>query len=356
MRLLHSDLEDMRRTCGPTRTSAGSPLLLLLMFLALAMEQRWIGAAAGLADLVSQYLGGDANRPETAVGIAARNCATNSSSDACQPRTVLALQNGGPETHPQVLDNKKTHTPDIGDMRADAARYHTGSATTLTWSNANTEANIAALLLAALGPEIEASLAAEAWGPISSPTQRWQVYRVDGERVHSWADIVTAPTMQSIAEQYGVRNASTRVHASALGDVQHQESGNLDLDTNLALSSASDVPALYVVPEGRLFMWPTHQIGQLVPVPGCTHGRAPVRYRMSLVANASLDNDLRLSLMCQGDPPVTLETINTSPRIFRIRNFLSATEAEEIIDEALSISDDMYKLQRSGTGEWHAQK
>ena len=75
---------------------------------------------------------------------------------------------------------------------------------------------------------------------------------------------------------------------------------------------------------------------------------------------------------------ITLQTINTSPRVFRIRcahppatggvtvgsghrlissdlicwerrNFLSDEEATAVIDEALSIKDDMYKLQRSGT-------
>ena len=56
----------------------------------------------------------------------------------------------------------------------------------------------------------------------------------------------------------------------------------------------------------------------------------------------------------QEDPPVTLETINTSPRVFRIRNFLSDAEAEDIVEETMSISDDMYKLQRSGTGKQQA--
>ena len=31
--------------------------------------------------------------------------------------------------------------------------------------------------------------------------------------------------------------------------------------------------------------------------------------------------------------------------------YFSESEAEDIIEETLSISDDMYKLQRSGTGE-----
>lgn len=173
--------------------------LLCTLLLLLPTQQQWIGAAAaGLAELVSHYVGGadsgeSSTSKETAVAIAARNCAANGAAMECQPRAVLAFQNGGPDTHPPLNSNKLTHTPARDDMRAEEFRYHTGSETTLTWSSASTEASIAALLLAALGPQIEASLAAEAWGPVSSPTQQWRVYRADGERVHSWADIVTAP-------------------------------------------------------------------------------------------------------------------------------------------------------------------
>ena len=53
-----------------------------------------------------------------------------------------------------------------------------------------------------------------------------------------------------------------------------------------------DIPPLYLVPEGRLFVWPTHQIGQVVPVPGCTHGRKPA------------------------DPPVTIQVREAKPSCF----------------------------------------
>ena len=278
--------------------SARSLPLLCTLLLLLPAQQRWPGAAAGgLADLVSHYVGGAASGEsstpkETAVAIAARNCAANGAAMECQPRTVLALQNGGPDTHPPQKSNKVTHTPARDDMRPEEFRYHTGSETTLTWSTASTEASIAALLLAALGPQIEASLAAEAWGPVSSPTQLWRVYRADGERVHSWADIVTAPTLKSIAEKYGTHGnvsagATAIDDASATSKTHREESGAGDVEKGTAspisaVSAAWDVPALYVVPEGRLFMWPTYQIGQVVPVTGCTHGRAPVHPQLSL--------------------------------------------------------------------------
>ena len=34
------------------------------------------------------------------------------------------------------------------------------------------------------------------------------------------------------------------------------------------------VPPLYLVPEGRLFIWPTHAVGQTVPVPGTSQAAA----------------------------------------------------------------------------------
>ena len=61
---------------------------------------------------------------------------------------------------------------------------------------------------------------------------------------------------------------------------------------------------LYLVPEGRLFMWPTNKVGHITSVPGCSEGRAKAL------------------------PPVLLETINLEPRVFRVRNFLSAAEVD----------------------------
>jgi hypothetical protein len=280
--------------------AAWPPLLLVLLVLLLGpVEQRWIrgAAAGGLADLVSKYIGGDdgsGGSQEIAAQVAARNCAVESAAAECQPRTVLALQNGGPDTHPPV-PGKPTHNPASSDLRPEELRYHTGSEATLTWSTASTEASIAVQLLAALGPQIEASLAAEAWGPITSPTQQWRVYRADGERVHSWADVATAPTLRSITEQYGVHeSASAGAGTPTLADApatSADESSSSDVNVSAAATAppaavlaAWDVPALYVVPEGRLFMWSTYQIGQVVPVKGCTHGRAPVRLRWSLVS------------------------------------------------------------------------
>ena len=80
---------------------------------------------------------------------------------------------------------------------------------------------------------------------------------------------------------------------------------------------------VYVVPRGRLFMWPSHDVGHRaeikhVPMPD---GRA-----------------------------IVLETLSQRPRVFRLQNFFTEAEAEGLIEHALSIQDDSHRLKRSSTG------
>jgi hypothetical protein len=218
----HAWLAAMRRRCR------AFPLALILLGL---QQQRWIGADAGLSDLISKYVssGGGADGTAAAAlaggdpaalaaAVAARNCATDSTPAACQPRAVLALQNGGPDTHPPDETGPQSHRPPSGSTRDESQRYHTGVETApLTWSGASSEQSIAALLLAALGPEIGESLAAEAWGPVSLPAHKWRVYRADGERVLSWADVASAPTLRSLAEAHGSAADAMQAEASIGG-------------------------------------------------------------------------------------------------------------------------------------------
>ena len=44
-------------------------------------------------------------------------------------------------------------------------------------------------------------------------------------------------------------------------------------------------------------------------------------------------------------------TISKNPRIFTLRNFFSSEEADQLINNALSIKDDEHKLKRSSTGQ-----
>ena len=188
-------------------------------------------ASAGLSDIYNHLTGGGGgggSAPPRPRAAAAPDCAATPAHASCQPRSVLAVQNCGPDED----------TP-----RED--RMHAGAGTTLRWSDAASEAGIAAVLAAALGPELIASLAAEGWGPQTQPHPRWRVYSADGERVTDWAAVLAAPTLASFGH-----NAS---------------------DTPLVGEGAvavPGVPPLYLVPEGRLFIWPTHAVGQTVPVPG----------------------------------------------------------------------------------------
>jgi hypothetical protein len=167
------------------------------------------------------------------------------------------------------------------------ARGGDGAVCELAPEQCGSVAEVAARLLGAMAEAAAAQLEAQAWGSHSGPdgSPVWRVYAANGELVVSWPCVVAA--------------------ADAAEDGR---------------------PAvLYLVPEGRLFVWPSNAPGTTTTVPGCVEGREA------------------------GAPPVVLEN-HSSPRIFRVRNFLSSAESDAMIDEALSLTDNMYKLQRSGTG------
>ena len=85
-----------------------------------------------------------------------------------------------------------------------------------------------------------------------------------------------------------------------------------------------DGAVLWMVPKGRLFMWPTFEIGHSVQVRNVP---SPVPGRK-----------------------VTLETLSADPKIFRVYNFFSDSESEELIRNALAATDDQFRLKRSSTG------
>lgn len=80
---------------------------------------------------------------------------------------------------------------------------------------------------------------------------------------------------------------------------------------------------VYVVPSGRLFMWPSHEVG----------------HKMEIKHISMPDGKA-----------IVLETLSQRPRVFRLQNFFTESEAEGLIEHALSIEDDAYKLKRSSTG------
>mmetsp|Transcript_21825 Transcript_21825/g.29927 ORF Transcript_21825/g.29927 Transcript_21825/m.29927 type:complete len:506 (-) Transcript_21825:297-1814(-) len=94
-----------------------------------------------------------------------------------------------------------------------------------------------------------------------------------------------------------------------------------------ALNDCADVDPegnLYMVPKGRIFMWPTVEVGRRVEV---TH----------------LED-------APNGQPIVVETLSTSPRVFRLHNLFTHEEADAFIENALSISDEANRLKRSSTG------
>lgn len=80
---------------------------------------------------------------------------------------------------------------------------------------------------------------------------------------------------------------------------------------------------VFVVPSNRLFMLPTHGIG----------------YRTE-IAHIGMPTG----------KPIVLETISEYPRIFRVKNFFTEEEADQLIENALSLEGDAFRLKRSSTG------
>ncbi|CAM9469346.1 unnamed protein product, partial [Hapterophycus canaliculatus] len=90
-----------------------------------------------------------------------------------------------------------------------------------------------------------------------------------------------------------------------------------------SMGSVEDGETLYVVPQNRNFVWPTIKIGRKVTVP---HVKTPL------------------------GAEVTLETLSHSPRVFSLSNFMDMAEADNIIEDALGMTQEAYRLKRSSTG------
>jgi hypothetical protein len=86
----------------------------------------------------------------------------------------------------------------------------------------------------------------------------------------------------------------------------------------------SNESKLFFVDEGKLFIWPSFELGH--------------RAIASSVTDPPNDN------------PVVLETLSTSPRVFRIYNFFTEEDSEALIQNALKLTEEDYRLKRSSTG------
>ena len=85
----------------------------------------------------------------------------------------------------------------------------------------------------------------------------------------------------------------------------------------------SDLKKLYVVEKDKLFIFPTVTIGHKVT----------------------------LEHVKSGLGAVSIETMSHSPRVFRLNNFFTDQEADDLIANALQIKEEDFRLKRSTTGQ-----
>lgn len=95
-------------------------------------------------------------------------------------------------------------------------------------------------------------------------------------------------------------------------------------ETAVQLTTCSDVAQtdLYFVPVGRHFIFPTRAVGHSVLLPHIGSG-------------------------------VELRTLSESPRVFELLNLFSEEEADALIQEALSVTDEGPRLSESLIGDPH---
>ena len=107
------------------------------------------------------------------------------------------------------------------------------------------------------------------------------------------------------------------------------------------VNSCSDIKsgdAIFVVPPGRYFIWPTFHVGHIAKV---THVTVPQNIFGSLMGGSkSSRHDV-----------IEIETISIQPKVFKVRNFFTESEADGLIANALKITEEDYKLKRSSTGQ-----
>lgn len=94
-------------------------------------------------------------------------------------------------------------------------------------------------------------------------------------------------------------------------------------------SDGSFMDLFYTTSVAELFMWPTRHINHTVQV---SH----------IKIESGIERTVR--------SPIKVTTVSTSPRAFVVSNFFTAAEASMLIADALSQTDDNYRLKRSSTG------
>ena len=100
---------------------------------------------------------------------------------------------------------------------------------------------------------------------------------------------------------------------------------------NYIESNDDGAASLYIVPDSRPFIFPTHSVGHNTTLKYDEH------HFTSLFPH-------------EEGRTITLETLSIAPRVFKIHNFFNSEEADFLIDFALKITEEDTKLKRSSTG------
>jgi len=104
-------------------------------------------------------------------------------------------------------------------------------------------------------------------------------------------------------------------------------SGKIFSETGAEITSGvglTNATRLFFVDEGRVFIWPSFELG-----------------------HRAVASTVKLPW---GYDPIVLETLSTSPRVFRIYNFFTEDESNKLIENALQLTEEEYRLKRSSTG------
>jgi len=121
------------------------------------------------------------------------------------------------------------------------------------------------------------------------------------------------------------------------------------------LQDVRDNQRVFLVRPGKLFVFPTFEIGHkvcpLFGLLGCCSlsfiGHSRLRPASAVF---SLPQVVVKHIINDDGKPVELVTLSKSPRVFSLSNFFTEADADQLIHNALSITDPEFMLKRSTTG------
>ncbi len=172
----------------------------------------------------------------------------------------------------------------------------------------------------------------------SVPVEPWQwchVYSGAGDVVTSWADLLEA------ARREELRVAAVVANMRSKGD----EAGAAAYEKAAKLLGVR----LYLVAPDRLFVYPYVELGHVIrlpssrverPVPATVASTLPqtdptdAEAAAATASSASSASATGSSSAGSGKLPVEVVSVNESPRVFYLRNFISAQEAQKLIADA----------------------